>query len=67
MGSVSKGLSKDKIAKLPRKNYEQGQICCICLEEGLNEMMILPCKHCFHDGCIGEWLEKEKVCPNCKQ
>lgn len=71
IGNVSKGLGIEEFSKLDKRicKEEDCQLCSICYEdvkEG-EELIGLPCTHVFHGGCIGEWLEKEKVCPNCKQ
>jgi len=26
---------------------------------------VLPCKHCEHDECLGQWLKMSKCCPLC--
>ena len=63
MGSVSKGISKDKYEEIPRviaKNIEE--VCSICyynIKDG-EEVNELPCKHYYHVECIVEWLKKEK-------
>ena len=57
--------------------------CCICMEnfgeesgsdnELANpfsgvEVVILPCKaHYFHQMCISAWMEKQNVCPVCRE
>ena len=75
IGSVSKGLTEEQLAKLKvkvatGKGEEAGEgLCSICyddIKEG-EEMLTLPCKHVFHNSCIKEWLAKEKACPMCKQ
>ena len=43
--------------------------CSICLgtyQEG-QELFILDCGHVYHEGCILEWLEKDRVCPICRK
>ncbi|KAI3685128.1 hypothetical protein L6452_34362 [Arctium lappa] len=42
-------------------------ICCICsgrMEVG-SPASRLPCNHCYHDGCIREWLNSNPSCPFC--
>lgn len=48
-----------------RKNLE----CAICMEDfNLNdEVKKLPCKHCFHEPCIKEWLKLHGTCPVCRK
>ena len=38
--------------------------CPICFEPGLN--YALPCRHGFHDKCIGRWLLIKYACPVCR-
>jgi len=47
--------------------YDTG-ICTVCLEEFQDgeEILVLPCRHIFHDPCVMQWLEKEGACPFCK-
>ena len=72
MGNVSKGLTKEKIDKLPREKFFKNKFsddkCIICQYEFKNseKLIVLPCKHCFHPDCIEEWLKNQKVCPYCK-
>ena len=43
--------------------------CAICLNPFLKgEVLInLPCKHRYHETCMGAWLNKAKTCPECRQ
>jgi hypothetical protein len=71
IGSVSKGLPPAVFEQLPRKELEENldDQCTVCfcgMEKG-EIIIILPCSHTFHDGCLKEWLAKEKVCPLCKR
>ncbi|KAI8937973.1 hypothetical protein NX059_005653 [Plenodomus lindquistii] len=44
--------------------------CVVCLEEyedGVSQVMSLPCGHEFHAGCITPWLvTRRRTCPICK-
>jgi hypothetical protein len=74
VGKVSKGLTKEQVAKLPTKLWRPGATkqtqCSICYEDFTvaNRVKLLPeCGHEYHDGCIGKWLESEKRCPVCNK
>ena len=43
--------------------------CCVCLAEmeAAQRVRLLPCLHCFHEGCIDRWLGRSVVCPTCKE
>jgi hypothetical protein len=43
-------------------------ICAICLEPyGAGDTLrVLPCLHCFHAGCIKEWMLQNCRCPTCR-
>ena len=73
VGNVNKGLSKDKIKKIPIKPFHKALFddnldCIICMEkfEENEQVKQLLCGHIFHGECIDKWLEKEKKCPFCK-
>jgi hypothetical protein len=73
VGSVNKGLAKDKIKKIPVKPFHKALFddnldCIICMEkfEEGEQVKQLNCGHIFHGDCIDKWLEKEKKCPFCK-
>ena len=73
VGSVNKGLSKEKIKKIPEKPFHKALFddnldCIICMEkfEENEKVKQLLCGHIFHGDCIDKWLEKEKKCPFCK-
>mmetsp|Transcript_37797 Transcript_37797/g.59830 ORF Transcript_37797/g.59830 Transcript_37797/m.59830 type:complete len:207 (+) Transcript_37797:53-673(+) len=42
--------------------------CEFCLEEYAagDELMRLPCMHCFHSQCVAPWLRKACTCPVCQ-
>jgi hypothetical protein len=43
--------------------------CALCLDEYSvgEEVLKLPCRHLFHEGCLGPWFTKSLTCPMCKQ
>ncbi|KAL6754614.1 hypothetical protein V8C86DRAFT_1812096, partial [Haematococcus lacustris] len=47
---------------------EPDDTCSVCLDSMASgeEVMQLPCRHCFHEGCITPWLEQHDVCPMCR-
>ena len=73
LGNVNKGLSKDKINRIPEKPFHKALFddniqCIICMEEfNENELVKqLHCRHIFHTDCINHWLSSQKNCPFCK-
>ena len=73
VGSVSKGLTKEKIKTIPEKPFHKALFddnldCIICMEkfEENEKVKQLLCGHIFHGDCIDKWLSKEKKCPFCK-
>ena len=73
VGSVSKGLNKAQIKKIPRFIYQKhihkniDNKCVVCQYEFKNGDNItkLNCGHVFHTDCVDTWLSKNKVCPMC--
>jgi Ring finger domain len=68
-------LSGEEFEKLPLRytndtDCEGDCACNICMENyQLNEkLVVLPCKHEFHQECARHWLTQEKVtCPVCRK
>ncbi|KAK8080731.1 hypothetical protein PG997_008549 [Apiospora hydei] len=67
--------SEDTIAKLPRKKLDEKMLgpelkgeCTICIDDvGMgDEVIVLPCKHWFHDECVVLWLKEHNTCPICR-
>ncbi|CDW91256.1 ring finger protein [Stylonychia lemnae] len=67
-------LSNDSIQD---DNYDQKdkneEVCCsicFCEYESGERIVRLPCdsqRHVFHDSCIKQWLDRNDLCPLCKQ
>lgn len=49
------------------KNTREKSTCCICLEQYTidSDIVILPCKHGFHEQCVDIWRNKSKETPTC--
>ncbi|KAK7958130.1 hypothetical protein PG996_010426 [Apiospora saccharicola] len=67
--------SEDTISRLPRKKLDEQMLgpelkgeCTICIDDvGLgDEVIVLPCKHWFHDECVVLWLKEHNTCPICR-
>lgn len=67
--------SHETISRLPRKKLEEGMLgpeakgkCTVCIDDvGLgDEVVVLPCKHWFHDECVELWLKEHNACPICR-
>jgi len=78
MGDVKQenwgAVAEETVGNLPTvKNCGQhefkGEKCLVCqceYEEG-EILKRLPCNHCFHNGCISDWLLQNPQCPLCKR
>ncbi|ORY65014.1 uncharacterized protein BCR38DRAFT_408759 [Pseudomassariella vexata] len=67
--------SPETIAKLPRKKLDEQMLgpelkgeCTICIDEMHveDEVIVLPCKHWFHEACVTLWLKEHNTCPICR-
>ncbi|XP_077149130.1 uncharacterized protein LOC143810126 [Ranitomeya variabilis] len=47
---------------------EETQSCVICMTEYEigEQVIVLPCDHSFHQGCISRWLRSNPLCPLCR-
>ncbi|XP_077131095.1 uncharacterized protein LOC143785840 [Ranitomeya variabilis] len=61
-----------QIERLPTRSatgQEEIPSCAICLgdyEVG-EQLIVLPCRHLFHQSCITPWLRQNRYCPYCRQ
>lgn len=55
--------------KISPAEFENKIECAICMEDFrlAEEAKKLPCKHCFHEQCIKEWLKLHGTCPVCRK
>ncbi|OTA94470.1 hypothetical protein M434DRAFT_10729 [Hypoxylon sp. CO27-5] len=67
--------SEETIAKLPKKNLDEAMLgpelkgeCTICIDDMKigDEVVVLPCKHWFHEQCVVLWLKQHNTCPICR-
>merc|ERR1719219_960555 len=67
-------MAKENIQQIPsvkitKKQMEKSESCSVCWEdfsEG-EQVKLLECEHCFHEGCIVPWLELHGTCPVCRK
>lgn len=55
-----------KLMNIPE--LDNDHTCCICYEdyEQKDKLMLLPCKHYYHEYCIKRWLQQNNTCPKCR-
>ncbi|KAI3320051.1 hypothetical protein HD806DRAFT_525035 [Xylariaceae sp. AK1471] len=67
--------TEDAIASLPKKKLDEEMLgpelkgeCTICIDEVRvgDEVIVLPCKHWFHEECASLWLKQHNSCPVCR-
>ncbi|KAI0555511.1 hypothetical protein F4679DRAFT_172446 [Xylaria curta] len=67
--------AENVIASLPKKKLDEKMLgpelkgeCTICIDEVKvgDEVMVLPCKHWFHEECASLWLKQHNSCPVCR-
>ncbi|KAI0843206.1 hypothetical protein F5Y06DRAFT_83245 [Hypoxylon sp. FL0890] len=67
--------SEETIAKLPKRNLDEAMLgpelkgeCTICIDDMKlgDEVVVLPCKHWFHEQCVVLWLKQHNTCPICR-
>ncbi|KAI0136002.1 hypothetical protein F4776DRAFT_114927 [Hypoxylon sp. NC0597] len=67
--------SEETIANLPKKNLDEVMLgpelkgeCTICIDDMKigDEVVVLPCKHWFHEQCVVLWLKQHNTCPICR-
>ncbi|KAK8010379.1 hypothetical protein PG990_009344 [Apiospora arundinis] len=66
--------TEETIARLPRKKLDEKMLpggegeCTICIDDVAmgDEVVVLPCKHWFHEECVVLWLKEHNTCPICR-
>ncbi|CAN6224181.1 unnamed protein product [Urochloa humidicola] len=55
-------------AEAPPAVTEEEKACTICLETFLagEQVVVTPCNHIFHQGCIAPWVKGRGTCPVCR-
>jgi hypothetical protein len=55
-------------AEAPPAVTEEEKACTICLETFLagEQVVVTPCNHMFHHGCITPWVKGHGTCPVCR-
>ncbi len=71
IGNVNNGLNDEQIKKLKRDYFDKkkyNDLCIICQNnfKDKEKVIVISCKHCFHEDCIVPWLKNKKQCPFCK-
>ncbi|KAI0099961.1 hypothetical protein GGR51DRAFT_383201 [Nemania sp. FL0031] len=67
--------TENAIASLPKKKLDAEMLgpelkgeCTICIDEVKvgDEVVVLPCRHWFHEECASLWLKQHNSCPVCR-
>ncbi|KAI1426802.1 hypothetical protein F5Y12DRAFT_712683 [Xylaria sp. FL1777] len=67
--------TENAIASLPKRKLDEEMLgpelkgeCTICIDEVKvgDEVIVLPCKHWFHEECASLWLKQHNSCPVCR-
>ncbi|XP_055595001.1 uncharacterized protein LOC129745697 [Uranotaenia lowii] len=58
--------SSSGAGKRRRSSTADRSLCAICLESPSKDSVHLACAHEFHKRCIDAWLERQPVCPVCR-
>ncbi|KAI1151857.1 hypothetical protein F4825DRAFT_339516 [Nemania diffusa] len=67
--------TESAIASLPKRKLDAEMLgpelkgeCTICIDEVKvgDEVVVLPCKHWFHEECASLWLKQHNSCPVCR-
>lgn len=68
--------TEDAINSLPKKKLDEEMLgpehkgeCSVCMDDVTidDEVVVLPCKHWFHEQCASIWLKEHNTCPICRK
>ncbi|WVZ64672.1 hypothetical protein U9M48_014162 [Paspalum notatum var. saurae] len=61
-------LSRSARAEAPLATTEEEKACTICLDTFVpgEQVVVTPCDHMFHQGCITPWVKGHGNCPVCR-
>ncbi|KAJ1289357.1 hypothetical protein BS78_02G158100 [Paspalum vaginatum] len=61
-------LTRSARAEAPPATTEEEKACTICLDTFLpgEQVVVTPCNHMFHQGCITPWVKGHGNCPVCR-
>ena len=66
-GSGRRDVEAERLCLDSARDGDTACVVCMCDYEDGEDIMQLPCKHCFHAACIKPWLSRNATCPLCKQ
>ena len=55
-----------KFRSIQRNNAIKANECSICHEQLMQDVIVLPCSHRFHNECIEPWIISHNSCPICR-
>lgn len=66
---VKLSIGKMLFESLEEQDRKTCLTCSICRDDFIpkDEIMLLECKHIFHDKCISEWGKYKAECPSCRK
>ena len=62
-------MDEDSNKNIKCRLINEGEECVICLEDLVNNIVLLSCRHEYHYDCIQQWFFKKKYleCPLCRR
>ena len=63
--SLGRLVHKSMMAVMTSPAVSDHQECSICLNLDCN-VMLVDCRHFFHQSCLEQWRKQKSTCPNCR-